>query len=346
MSNLKKPVPLSILFLITITATVTLTVEAAKTGALNFFGVGPVDNEPIINGTIINYDNKTYGIVIVPTGNATIPDIPPVNDTIPPVVVPPVNDTQPPIVNDTQPPVVNETGETINVIMVGDIYGSTGKQVAQAIKDRDPEFVPILGDLGYDDDGQYLQEVYGPLGNKIGCVIGNHDEGVSEIEQYCQNDWYTIMNTVLFIGLNTDGNVNTQRDLAVALLKDSEFMENITSVHIMSHFPWKAPPNSHHPEDEDSQAKAASAAIQSIINAVPTGVKIFSDNGHNHGLAEGNVNGVVVHQSGGGGRSLYDCDTNAAFPYCDNVYGFLEYVIEPDGDTTWAFYNQNGGKIR
>ena len=289
------------------------------------------------------FKNPQPPVVVNVPPPVIINDTKPVNDTQPPVI----NDTKPPVVNDTQPPVVNDTaGETINVIMVGDIYGSTGKLIAQEIKERDPEFVPILGDLGYDDNGQYLKEVYGPLGNVVACVIGNHDEGVAELEQYCQNDWYTIMNTVLFIGLNTDGNVNTQRDLAVALLKDAEFMKNITSVHIMSHFPWKAPPGSHHPETEDSQSKAASAAIQSIINAVPQGVEIFSDNGHNHGLAEGKVGNVIVHQSGGGGRGLYDCSTNAVFPYCDNVFGFLEYVIEPDGDTTWAFYNEKGVKIR
>ncbi len=55
LSNLSKA---SILILVTITATVTVTVEAAKSGFADFLGIGPND-VPLINGTIVNNDNKT-----------------------------------------------------------------------------------------------------------------------------------------------------------------------------------------------------------------------------------------------------------------------------------------------
>lgn len=267
----------------------------------------------------------------------------------PPVVKPPiVNDTKPPV-NDTKPPVVNDTKpeppkpvpETEkNVIMVGDIYGDVGKTVAQSIKAKNPELVVVLGDLGYGNDADYLNEVYGDLKGKLACVIGNHDDGIAELEQYCGEPYFIKLNNVLFVGLNTESGLTTQRDQTVTLLKDSEFMENITSVHLMSHYPCAAPPGSHHPAESN---------VVSMCNAInaATSLQMFYDNGHNHGLAEGKLaDGTWVHQSGGGGRSSYDCDTNTTFPYCDNIKGFLEYVIKPNGDTTWTFYNENGVKIR
>lgn len=270
----------------------------------------------------------------------TIPTVPPV-----------INNTKPPIVNNTEPPVVNNTepkptpvpiGTEKNVIMVGDIYGSIGKTVAASVKAKNPELVVLLGDLGYDSDGGYLNTVYGDLKGRLACVIGNHDDAQVFLD-YCGNAYYIKINKVLFFGLDTEGDETAQGNQAVALLKDSNFMKNITSVHIMTHKPWIAPPNSHHPASEDS---GAVKMIQNIIDNVPSGLEIFADNAHNHGLAEGKANNVVIHQSGGGGRSSYDCGTNTQFPYCDNVKGFLEYVIEPDGNTTWTFYNENGDKIR
>ena len=145
------------------------------------------------------------------------------------------------------------------------------------------------------------------------------------------------------MGLNTDGSLTTQRDKAVKLLKDTVFMKNITSVHIMTHKPCATPSGSHH--GVESGVKAMCDAIKS---AVPQGVEVFFDNGHNHNLAQGvAADGTVYHTSGGGGREKYECGTvSGIWKWCAEQFGFLEYIIKPDGQTTFAFYNDKGVKIR
>lgn len=312
-------------------------------------------------------------IAITENGNATLklkdcePVVPPVdNQTEPPIdndtqVPPVVNDTQPPIDNDTQVPPVNDTNpipdndttptpepqpvpenQTVkNVIMVGDIYGSHGVNVAKAIKAKDPELVVLLGDLGYSDNLNYLKANYGDLGNKLACIIGNHESSlITEAKNYCANDFYIRdFNGAVFFGVNTDGNLDQQLGLAQALVMNPQFMENVTSVHVMTHKPCAVPPNSHHTVETDVKT-----FCDSLKAKVPKNVTLYFDAGHNHVLSE-SADGQYK-QAGGGGRDLYSCGISTAFPFCKSTYGFLEYTIEPNGETTSHFYNEQGGLIK
>lgn len=439
-------ISIPILLIITILGTAGAVTVGVQTGAFNFLGIGPNDNNvPLINGTIVNYDNKTYGILIVPSnGTVTVP--PPVtNDTVP--LPPPINNTgdndtipNPPPVNNTAPtfevdspikcivnsdctmttenikdadgqvtaiiwnqesgptvtftpspdkwtatfkpsvggtyvfsvevqdddgattlkaitvnvptvtPTPAPTTGTVKILLVGDVdNGDSGKKVFAGVKARNANNTVVLGDLGYDDNLAWFKSTYGTLGNKLNCVIGNHDspeDGNSaiytEAKQYCSESYYFKKNNVLFFGINTNGDLAKQQAGVTTLLKNTQFMTGIKSVHLMSHKGCVTPPNSHHPASESSGVVNMCNAIKA---AVPAGVTFYGDSAHNHVLSQSAD--LKYKQSGAGGRSHYSCGTSTAFPWCNNVnYGFLEYTIKPDGTTTHQFVDYNGKVLK
>lgn len=141
-SNKKPPVPIPILITIALTLTVSVAVAAAASSGVFNSLLNPNSNVPLINGTIVNNDNKTYHILITSTNQTITPTpVPPppvINDTVPPIVC--VNGTHlvngtcipdviiPPVINDTIPPVVNGS-KPIKIIEVGDVSDSTAGKV-------------------------------------------------------------------------------------------------------------------------------------------------------------------------------------------------------------------------
>ena len=316
----------------------------------------------LINTTVLGTDNKTYNILITPTQGTVTP--PPVVE--PPVCLPtqfynttsklcqdkPITDpTCPPtqFYNDTskqcqdlpQQPQPNST--TIKVIMLGDVAdGSSGTSVFNAVKTQNADNVVVLGDLGYASSLSWFKQTYGSLGNKLNCVVGNHEsaneDGTSSLEsetkKYCSNTYYFKKNNVLFLGFNTNGDLTAQATSAGKLLQSSAFMQGIKSVHIMSHKGCAVPPNSHHTVEVKSFCDAIKAKI-------PSTVKAYYDSAHNHVMSS-STDGVYK-QSGAGGKSHYECGTDSQFNWCNNSnYGFLVYTIKPDGTTTWQFVDYNG----
>jgi hypothetical protein len=59
-------------------------------------------------------------------------------------------------------------------------------------------------------------------------------------------------------------------------------------------------------------------------------------------------NDGTLIQAGAGGRSHYDCGTNAVWTFCNNaVYGYLLVTIDNNsGDITTQFINTNGAVIK
>jgi len=311
---------------------------------------------------------------VVPPTPTPVPVPPVVNETPPVVVVPPIinntvdNNTEPnpvpipvckdnehlhdgvcmpnptPVPTPTPQPVSNET---IKVILTGDIGTNTDStSVFNAIKKQNADNVVILGDLGYSSSLSWFKSTYGTLGNKLNCVIGNHDsaseDGSSAVDKeakaYCANSYYFKKNHVLFLGFNTNGDLNLQGTEAAKLLTNTAFMNGIKSIHIMSHKPCAVAPNAHHPLE-------IKAFCDFIKSKIPTGVKQYYDQAHNHVMsasADGTYKTI-----GAGGKSHYTCGVSAAFPFCDNAhFGFLEYTIQPDGTTTSQFEDYNGKVIQ
>ena len=359
---------------IALTAVISILAFVGVVAAAANLGIIPTrDNvqDPLINGTIINYNNKTFSILIRPSdSNLTVPVTPPPvinntvdNDTVPnpiPIPIPPIiNDTQPPVINETQPPVVNETppvpeptGTDKKVIVVGDIDDSTGgKAVFNTIKSKNADAVVVAGDLGYDSTLSWFKSTYGTL--KMVCVPGNHEDdaedGSAALEKetlaYCSNPFYFKLNGVLFLGINTNGNIDVELGQAQQLVMNPQFMAGIKEVHLLTHKPCATPPNSHHPANEDEAAKDVVTLCNSLKAKIPTGVKFVSDSAHNHVLST-SADGMYK-TSGAGGRNHYECGTNTAFPWCDNThYGYLEYIIKPDGTNSYHFYDSTGKVLR
>jgi len=288
--------------------------------------------------------------VIPPIVNET----PPVVNETPPVVVPPIinntaNNTEPnvpPVVMPPTPP-IPEGNKTLKIILTGDIGTNTDSMsVFNAIKAKNPDNVIVLGDLGYGSDLSWFKKTYGSLGNKVSCILGNHEsaneDGTAKLQTeaaaYCTNSYYFKKNHALFLGFNTNGDLNKQGNEAAKLLDNPSFMTGIKSVHILSHKPCAVAPNSHHPLE-------IKAFCDFIKSKIPTNVKAYYDQAHNHVMsasADGTYKTI-----GAGGKSHYTCGVNAAFPFCDNGhFGYLQYDIKPDGTTTSAFYDYKGSIVK
>ena len=378
MSSKSKPVPITIVISISVALSVAATLGAAHAGLLDFV-INP-NQQPLINGTILNYDNKTYHILIVPSnGTFTIPKPIPVeppiinntpdNNTIPnpPPPVPPVNNTPPTppkptctadqvynaTTNKCDPkPVVTPPPEPVPVkdihfIVVGDVDDNTGGTgVFNAIKAKNPDIVAVLGDLGYGDNLAWFKSTYGKL-NMV-CVPGNHEsaneDGTTSIEketqQFCSLPWYFKFNHVLFIGANTNGDLSTQSTQIQGLLSNAENMKDVKQVHLLTHKPCATFPNAHHPVE-----KNVKAFCDTIRSKVPTGVKFVNDAGHNHVFSANKDQTQIT--SGAGGRSHYTCGVSTEFPFCDNVhFGYADYLIKTDGTSTLTFYDFNGKIVK
>src|SRR5580765_501710 len=140
---------------------------------------------------------------------------------------------------------------------------------------------------------------------------------VKEAPAFCGEWWNEkVGKTTMLFGFNTNGNLEDQ---LVAAKKVS--LQGIKNVFIMSHKPCYTSPNSHHPVEPNVKA-----FCDSLASSIPAGIKVYYIAAHNHQLAS-TIDGTKF-LSGGGGRSHYECGTDAVWNFCDNKnYGFLEITI-------------------
>ncbi len=279
------------------------------------------------------------------------------NETKPPVVTPPPPPPKPTCTADqvynattnkcdpkpivTPPPVV---GKEIKITVVGDVESSTsGKLVFEQIKKQNATYDFVLGDLGYGSTLSWFKSSYGTLGDKLFCVLGNHEadneDGSASIEkealQFCGNSYWIREGPTLFLMLNTNDNQDTLITAYGKILSNTTIMNGVKNIHVNGHKGCATPPNSHHDAGEIQKL------CDFIKSKVPANVNIFYNSAHNHVYSESV--GKIYKQVGTGGKSHYTCGTNADFPYCNNVnYGFLLYTIKADGTTTSQFIDYNG----
>jgi predicted phosphodiesterase len=232
--------------------------------------------------------------------------------------------------------------------MVADVEDSSaGNAVFSQIQKQNPNFVFVLGDLGYESNLQWFKETYGTLGDKMFCVVGNHEadneDGSSSLEKetlnFCGNTYWIKKGANLFIMINTNDKQDTLKSaLDTKIFKNTTVMNGVKSIHINGHKGCATPPNSHHPAGE------IKVLCDFIKSKIPAGVKAFFNSGHNHVLSQSAEK--VFSQVGGGGKSHYTCGTNADFPFCNNTkYGYMLYTIKLDGTTTSQFIDHTGVKI-
>jgi hypothetical protein len=252
----------------------------------------------------------------------------------------------PPVIDPTPKPQPNITR---TLIALGDVDCD---EMIDPIKQRNPTLILILGDLCYDKDLAPFLISWGQLGNLLKCIIGNHDAkenaaGSKVIEdalKYCKNDQYVKFgNTILFL-VNTNGDLNSQKNGIVKLLSNQTFMKPFKNFVLASHKPCENMEDAHHPVE----SKIA-IFCQAINDAVPNGIKEFYLSGHDHIIAKAiNEEGDTFFISGAGGRSHYDCGkVEGIWLFCDDSnFGFLELKIEPDGTVKDNFYNVRGETVQ
>ena len=224
---------------------------------------------------------------------------------------------------------VNATNNITKMALVGDISGTT---IRDSIKERNPDLVVALGDLGYKSTLSAFKKDYGIFNLK--CLVGNHDAAedaggdpiVKEAPAYC-GDWWNVKvgNATMLFGFNTNGDLNNQ---LVAAKNVS--LQGIKNLFVMAHKPCYTSPNSHHPVEPNVKS-----FCDSLASSIPAGIKVYYIAGHNHQLAS-TVDGTKF-LSGGGGRSHYDCGTDTLWNFCDNKnYGFLEITFNTNNSNITA----------
>ena len=238
------------------------------------------------------------------------------------------------------------TAKAFTFTVVGDVYNSNaGTSVFNQIKTQNADFDFILGDLGYGNDLTWFKKTYGTLGDKMYCVIGNHEsdkeDGSAAIEkeskEYCgEGYWFRYYNN-LFMFFNTNGDLNTQATKAVSTLKNATVMKDVKNVFILSHKPCAVAPNAHHAVE--SGVKALCDKIKANI---PSTINSIYLQGHNHVYSQSADKKYIT--VGTGGRSHYTCgEPTTAFPICDNVhYGFVKVYVTSESKVASQFIDYNG----
>lgn len=256
-----------------------------------------------------------------------------------------VNQVYNPVTNKCDPkPTPPPVAKDIKVTVVGDIEdGTSGNAVFEQIKKQNADYDFVLGDLGYESNLDWFKETYGTLGDKMWCVMGNHEadneDGSSALEketlEFCGNSYWIRNGVTLFLMYNTNDNQNTLIDATKKVFSNQTIMNGVKNIHINGHKGCETPPNSHHPAGE------IKTLCDYLSANIPSGIKPIYNSAHNH-VVSFSADGKYV-QSGAGGRSHYTCGTNTAFPYCNNSsYGFVLYTIKIDGTTTAQFIDYNG----
>jgi hypothetical protein len=270
----------------------------------------------------VTYWNKTSGPVIPPP---------------PPKCLPTEHLENGKCVPNTTPSTANST----IVCMVGDIGGTA----VSAQMDKQGCDVKIgLGDLTYKSTIDNFVKLKFDK-----CVVGNHDANenakgdpiVKQALLLCGESWWLkVGNSTLFMGFNTNGNLDTQLGAAQDFLTNTTFMQGITNVHFLSHKPiCMTPPNSHHP------LELPATFCDSLLHYVPAGVKVYFENGHNHVLAQ--TKDGQTSTVGGGEKSHYGCGTNAIWVFCNNNdFGFLMIIIDNhNGNQVSKFISTSGTQL-
>jgi len=238
------------------------------------------------------------------------------------------------------------------LLLIGDVKCTS--DMANALKDRNPDAVVFLGDLCYGSSLSGFKSTYWNQFDSKNCVIGNHDSPedgsssiYSEAKKLCQETWRKKVEnkTTVIIGVNTNGNMDesgTQFQKAESWLTNSTYMKGVKNVIFVSHKPAYTNPGSHHPVSEDPEVKTF---LNALAQNVPIGIKVYYVSGHNHHM--GNTADKTKFVSGAGMRSHYGCDTGGEWNFCnDTTWGYLQFRIYPDGRIVPWFYNTQGVLVK
>jgi predicted phosphodiesterase len=239
---------------------------------------------------------------------------------------------------------------TTRIDAVGDLDCSNG--LHDQIKKDKPDYFIALGDLCYNPDLSEFHNTWNDINNgkEFACVIGNHDaeeDGnptiFKQVQQYCKDHWYRKVagGTTLLLGLDTNGDIQSQMLWGQNLVTDQSIMKGVKTVIFFSHKMAHSPPSHHHVESSTIEL------YEKIQSSIPKGIEIYEVAGHNHIMAESKNGHWFV--SGAGGESHYQgFTTDSDWPFVnDKDYGYLQLQIDNnDGNViSTHFYGLDGGLI-
>jgi predicted phosphodiesterase len=242
------------------------------------------------------------------------------------------------------------TSGTTRIDAVGDLDCSNG--LHDQIKKDKPDYFIALGDLCYNPDLSEFHSTWNDINNgkEFACVIGNHDaeeDGnptiFKQVQQYCKDHWYRKVagGTTLLLGLDTNGDIQSQILWGQNLVTDQSIMKGVKTVIFFSHKMAHSPPSHHHVESSTIEL------YEKIQSSIPKGIGIYEVAGHNHIMAESKNGHWFV--SGAGGESHYQGFTTVSdWPFVnDKDYGYLQLQIDNnDGNViSTHFYGLDGGLI-
>ena len=242
------------------------------------------------------------------------------------------------------------TSATTRIDTVGDLDCSNG--LHDQIKKDKPDYFIALGDLCYNPDLSEFHSTWNDINNgkEFACVIGNHDaeeDGnptiFKQAQQFCKDHWYRKVagGTTLLLGLDTNGDIQSQILWGQNLVTDQSIMKGVKTVIFFSHKMAHSPPSHHHVESSTIEL------YEKIQSSIPKGIAIYEVAGHNHIMAESKNGHWFV--SGAGGESHYQgFTTGSDWPFVnDKDYGYLQLQIDNnDGNViSTHFYGLDGGLI-
>lgn len=242
----------------------------------------------------------------------------------------------------------NDSSTTV-INAVGDIDCSN--HLDDQVKEDNPDLLIVLGDLCYKSDLTDFKAIYGDFktDNKLACIIGNHDseeDGTSRLEnktlEYCGDHWYRKIanDTTLLIGLNTNGDTESQTKWGQSLVTNGTLMKGIKNVMLLAHKPAHTP-ESHHPA-RNSTIKM----VLGIESNVSKSIEVYEISAHNHIMAESSNGRWFI--SGAGGKSHYEGKSSSEWPFVNTKsYGYLQIRINnTDGNVLGTnFYGLYGRLI-
>ena len=204
------------------------------------------------------------------------------------------------------------------------------------VKNDKPDYFVALGDLCYKSNLSDFKETFGDFkkADKLKCVIGeNESEKIGnkkifkEAQKYCGDHWHfkTADNSVLLIGLNTDGDIDVQSQWAQSLVTNGKLMKGVESVMLFIHKPVHTPSGSEH------QAENSIVQMYSKIeNKLPQGIQVYEISAHNHFMAESDNNRWFI-SGAGGGEKLDNINSSSQWPFVnDEKEGYLKIKIDED----------------
>jgi hypothetical protein len=305
------------------------------------------------NSTFVVY-NKTGGIIIPPVvcgagthneNGVCVPDQPqcPAGQFYNKTSEECQDNPKPPVDNQTG----NQTGGNENITKVNLAGDFECEKVIGAMDKKKANINVALGDLCYDSTLSNFKKAWEPLDNNK-CIPGNHDQAedgsaalAKESSAYCGDIWMMKVanDTTLLVAYNTNGNLATLLGTAQDALTNTQFMDGIKNVVLISHKGCEVHPNSHHGVEG-----SVKTFCQSFDAKVPAGVGIYHVSAHNHEMAS-TSDGHFFLAGSGGKTSHRGCGTGSGWNFCKETDGFLQLEINSNGKIKGTFYNTSGGAI-